>query len=759
MNLYVQDPWETPWETDAHLVQYEIPGEVGCPRLNKSALPWLQAEDKEPVAIYVLIDVDNPGHAPWTDDLLEQAQETLARLPEIQQAGVYLTRHGYRLVWRLPKPIKVSFFEDWRHQFCEYLIEQGIDADPACSSWNHMFRAPSTPHFRPDPDQYDFSALREGETLDWTPPRTPAKGSAPSPGKAGTPVYGPDAPDPKSLPSPTKGEYRKHLEGSPFFEAARANLPLADKGERNSITIKAIGAVLGRADQPDPLVPFRLLAPSVQAQVAEGSRWGVEWLWSKCVWFAGLEAGRREQIEHEKEVSRKLLTKRQKNAAETLGHPDDETVSRHLIIAAPPSYYVLDDERLTYRDAVQGPLLLRELRRHCQSLCPSTENEKGGNLDDRELLARYSTSAREIVMRYGLEDNTYDPETGVLYERAGSVRADLKPRYHAEIARWLELLGGKFHDNLLDWLACLTNVDKPTAALYLQGENGVGKGLLGHGIARLWGAHCDFADITKNFNERLTRTPLVWADEKAEVESSRSASAAVRRLVGSSEFQIRRLYRAPATLQGCPRLLITANNDSALVFQEALSGDDVGALVRRFGHIYAGAEPREYLESLGGQEGTEEWVSGNLIAEHVLWLTENRTVTPGTRYLVEGWAPEFAEDLVTQQSLQGQVCIALVRYLLNPGREEGMPVRDGALHVNGSSLASAWKRLLGSDVRTPTQGDLASALGSMSESKERIRTPNGQVRAWKIKTKVLTRAAERLNLADEEDVQNALEAR
>lgn len=744
------DVWLDQYTTDAHCVAYTLPKDSGdkCPRLNKPGGTYLESEGHTPLVEWMILDVDVP---------LTQAElDRLSEIPEIQNAGLYLTVSGYRLVWALPEPIPYFLAEDHKALFVEYVSTFGIAPDPKCMEWNRMYRMPLVPRYA-NLDEPNFEQIG---TLAWKAPRALQRGQVAS--RASEEWA--SSPRPAIPIVPPKKSAARIFKNSPYFTSVTEGLPLAGHGARNSTTFAAIGYAAKKQVQIDAVEIYTLLAASVQAQVDDGSKWDLAWLWEKINWVCAREAGAREEQDALRYFAEIALAEGQAAMANVLG-VEAEDISRHLVITVDKGVYVMNEGDGSYGDAVSSNLLLRELRRRCPSICPSTTDENGRSLDDRELLARYSTSAvGGVVFKYGLSANFYDARSGVMLERAASPRRDLLPKYHGQIDEWLRIFGGANADKLLDWLACILDVESPIAALYIRGENSVGKGLLGEGLSQIWGAACAFEQASKEFNQRMLDSPLIWADEKAEVDFGRSASALIRRLVGSTDHTIRRLHRPPGTLVGCPRLLFTANNKSAIKFEEALSAEDVQALIRRFGYVDVPSEARDFLESIGGRAATNSWVEGRKIAEHVMWLRDNRSVLPGPRYLVEGWGREFAEDLVVSRSLTGQVIAALLRLLGNHGAAHlpiGISAEGGYLYVYPDALIEKWKDLMPSSKNVPNTRDLVECLSSLSVSGATVRrystVTKRQYRCWQVNGETLIRAAANYG-QDPEDIHRVLYA-
>ena len=127
------------YRTDAHLVTYVVPGAERQVRINKPGLPYFP----RPVQVEVfLCDVDNPGHAPWTDELFAEALEQYETLEILQTAGVYHTEHGRRIVQPVAEPIPVQQVEPYIRRWFLELERAGLAVDWQCADWTRHYRLP-----------------------------------------------------------------------------------------------------------------------------------------------------------------------------------------------------------------------------------------------------------------------------------------------------------------------------------------------------------------------------------------------------------------------------------------------------------------------------------------------------------------------------------------------------------------------------------------------------------------------------------------
>lgn len=344
----------------------------------------------------------------------------------------------------------------------------------------------------------------------------------------------------------------------------------------------------------------------------------------------------------------------------------------------------------------------------------------------KELVHDYGTVARDVVVDLTAQRSYFDEATETIVEAPRPIR--VKAREHRDVDAWLKVFAGPKYERLRQWLAVLPALSEPCAALYLEGEPGVGKSLLAIGASRIWSdGPAALKDTMGNFNDALLACPLVFADEKAPVdERGRVRTDELREFIQARERSLRRKFRDTATIKGCARIILAANNRNLLQTAEHLTEADIAAIVERIFYIRVAEASAEYLKALklDSPETLERWVAGNAIAEHALFLAETLQVPRTNRFLVAGEASDLTNSLAVGTGLRSSVCQWLVSYLLDPLRlarcsksNTVMPlvrVNHGRFFVTARAIHEAWGEYVQQDYNPPTPMAVSRALAGLS---------------------------------------------
>lgn len=355
------------------------------------------------------------------------------------------------------------------------------------------------------------------------------------------------------------------------------------------------------------------------------------------------------------------------------------------------------------------------------------ENNRVRPLRASEILEKYSTMAHTVTADLRIEHSYYDAREKTFFE-ACARRRPILPKFNQDIQTWLEIMGGSYKDQLLDWVACVTRLDRYCAALYLSKHKGTGKTLLANGLARIWGSTpTRLANIVGSFNTDIARCPLIFADEYLPPTWTKSdhASGELRELVGSNSRTLTRKHLPNVELLGAVRVILAANDKTMLPLNESLGSADIDAIGSRFLHIPTPTDAAQYLRSLGGQTGKMSgWVDNNEIAAHALWLRDNRQVNSTGRFIVEGDPNEIRNRLITGTRIGSLVCEVIVRILMQPSRGGPIAVRagNGSLLVSTGGIAEFWESMIKSDKVESTQ-KIGKQLAVMAHN--RITRVNG----------------------------------
>lgn len=705
-------------DTDAHAVAYHVPGEEVSPRLNGESLSYLVSSGAEPMLSVVFVDVDNPGHDPWTggpsgDAACAGLAALLARAPT--GAGGYTTRAGARLVWRLREPLPARRATAFLDALIRYLVSIGIPADSACKDWTRLYRLPYV--VRDGVAQSPIVALDSLGFLDWTPPVNLRE----------SPSLSADVPMDVAPPEDAEWDRLLNVRGlGKYLPKLREGLPLAKEGSRDTTLVKVIAAVADALGTPDARRVFAVVVRSVLADTSEGAP-TVEKAWNRCQHFAAKHADRERVAEIVKATP--------------------------LVVYVGDSYYVLNERSGGYEKPVKAAGLCQQLEQYCPSLARETRTDRNAPLATPAYLAAYGRPAHTVVLEIGRAETTFDSATGTLYEAAASP-VDVNARYHPDVDQWLRFLGGASSDRLLDWLATCLETDRPTCALYLQGRRGCGKTMLAECVASLWGVGASsYEQATAAFNGALAANPVVLADESMTNAFRSSSSADFRRLISATSRTLTRKYLPAGTLKGAIRLVITANDGHALgITNETLNRDSLEAIAERILWVPVSARAANYLVSLGGMEGTAEWIwqgdgKPGKVAEHIHWLSQNRQVKRGSRYLVEGALTEFHTSLTLATGDNPNI-LAVAAMVLNANRsgETAVLRRGDKVYINSNGVRNAWPGMLKS--LPPSLSAISTCLESLSVDQCRETINGRQSSYWVLPLEYVRRTAERLQIGD-----------
>jgi hypothetical protein len=232
-------------------------------------------------------------------------------------------------------------------------------------------------------------------------------------------------------------------------------------------------------------------------------------------------------------------------------------------------------------------------------------------------------------------------------------------------------------------------------------------------------------------------------------------AGAFRSLVAETRHRVEPKGQKVVTVRGAMRVIIAANNDSALPMVGAYSRDDIEAVAARIRWIGCDPAAAGYLRDLGGRKFTLAWLDGLAFARHVRWLELHREVEVGDRFLVPGRMRTYHETLaLTSDRLRVLHAVGSAVLSGTAGmRKAGVRVvaqglngvstgsEPPAVSVDVSLLRARWVGLTG-DTKSPTVGTVVESLRALSGVIEAGRG----ARVYAVPSKYLLLAADRMGL-------------
>lgn len=365
--------------------------------------------------------------------------------------------------------------------------------------------------------------------------------------------------------------------------------------------------------------------------------------------------------------------------------------------------------------------------------------------------------ATEVVASLSAQRHSFDWLTGVLTEACTPLRP-LEPLHDPLIEEWIHVLGGEDSEKLLDWMAICPDLDQLLCAIYFGDQKGVGKSLFAHGMAKLWtpGGPSALDRILGNFNGDLVRCPLIFADEKTTANrwQQDTITEDLREMVSVSSRPLRRLYVESASLNGCIRLILAANNENLLKTNDTATARDMEAIAERFLYISCTEEAERFMLKMRktiGKAGLIGWKEGK-IAQFALWLQKNRDIPENdARFAVEGSIKRMHRILLSSSPWNSMICEWLVRYLDKPNpvdnrseprvrRVMAVDGQPGQLLVNAQAIIDGWKIYMSAVGKTdPQTSKITIALKAIAQDDKPVYDSHDKTRIpyWRINLDIL----------------------
>ncbi len=396
------------------------------------------------------------------------------------------------------------------------------------------------------------------------------------------------------------------------------------------------------------------------------------------------------------------------------------------------------------------------------------------------LMGEYGTVATNYVLDLRAQEAKYEPSQRLFIEAPCPLRK-LTPAFDQDVDAWLRILCGDQIQDVLTFLACITQLDDTCAALMLTGAKGTGKSLLAHGLARLWrtsGPVPMTSAMDPDFNEALSKCPLVFADEQLPKDfKGHGRTSEIREFIASRSRPYKRKFAHETVMLGAIRTIIAANNEDVLAIAENLSVNDIEAVSDRFYHVKVNSTPMvvdgAVILDRAGQPVAEpayyllqvdagSFIFGDKIARHALWLRDNHQYVKQGRFIIKSPDKGFYRALTTKSGLRSALCQWLVGYVREPARVDSardyrVRIHAGRVLVCTSAILDNWT-LYVPNVAVPETGRLAQAItGLAKDSRPHLSVPGGKPRNYReIDTEHMIAWAQQTEFASEEEIREAL---
>ena len=649
---------EAEWTSDSHLTLYRLqrglkpqfrcpiehPGELGFLRLNKGVETSVQQAEFSIGITILAFDydlTDSTGRKTRWNSAGEVAQwmTFFLTLPETlpKPTWFYTTKHGFRIVYELDRPLSCDDAEALYAQLDETWRQADVAFDESCGQWNRLFRLPKTRREGEKAgEEFWRSSLFVLNRVSAEPLRTtkwfrPTTQAVPLSIASATQVPEGDYP----MPEDYQYLFVEELDGgkrrdSKFIKAARRKLnnkPIGEVvfGERKLTdmeswnnsewdtsllsTVSALIALCYECPNACPEGLFGLIHGALEQLNADDQEHSHrDWCedgwdklcrtWAKHVTNNGAP-GRMNGLVPTQDVrmtregaedafqarvasafgeGAAQLTNEQKEAI-------DDGVRRSLILT--------HGKRRWFRKLdgqyVEGPPLA-SIPQAIVSLGLETLFELdawSGNTmklkSDRDLLREYSLSVHQLIPELGrsvVELDVIDQDASPVYRLllpAYNLDPRLEPKFDVECDEYLRILAGTRYERLADCLAAALYPVRPTAAVELRGASGAGKNMIVSAVAQCFAERREAKDSSfAKFNAALAKTCVIHFEEGApEVGKDVRLLNKFRQMVSGGEIEVTEKGVDTESLECFPRIWISTNN----IFMDELLASSRGQLL------------------------------------------------------------------------------------------------------------------------------------------------------------------------------------
>lgn len=489
-----------------------------------------------------------------------------------------------------------------------------------------------------------------------------------------------------------------------------------------------------------------------------------------------------------KDMRKKELEEEQKEELRSFFHSDrdwpytEEEIERWEEVCGltPKTWFLLykKDFFIFNQGGYQGPKTAQEFSVMAgrwalpmQDVQVHIRNEKGvvklKKID--EIVSEYGTVADRVEYDYGAKYSRVEWRPGngtdvqgetVLTIAAGQKRV-LERKYSHDIDQWIRLMSGDKYEMFLDYLAGFPQTAYALPCLYLYGPTGTGKSSFAKGLSRIYrrGEPLSYENATAKFNETVLDTPVVLCDEfiPEAVRKSGQTTAYLRNIVQKTDHMVEVKNGSFYTLKGALRIIITANNLSVITDdKEQLTNMDVAGTVNRFLLLEAAPETREFLEGLEAARFKE--ILDYDLAQHVLWLAENRTIDTSKRFLgIFDPNSQLKSAIVTTKEIPNIMCELLTTAILSNAKGvKGIKFDDEGLYVRQELWSKDTWEALRLEMPKISGGKMARGMALVAYERKAFWVGGKTVNYRKVDMDALMQWVQESQLVDPDEFKEAL---
>lgn len=382
-----------------------------------------------------------------------------------------------------------------------------------------------------------------------------------------------------------------------------------------------------------------------------------------------------------------------------------------------------------------------------------------------ELCKEYGCSVEtEIDIRlesaYFKEDN--NQRSLVL---CGPIKNDFEPKFRKDVDAWLrEFFDAEDYELVCDWLSLFDDLTHPLAGLYIKGPASTGKGVFVQGCAKLWqGGTIKYQHLLGQFNGLLERTPVVWADEN--ISKSVQGSSDVREFITRNEWDLNKKQKDHVNLKGYLRFLFTANNFNMFSnFKDSPDPDDLDAFAARLVSVTVRREAKDFFKADENSTLYKAIVEEGALAEHILWLKEQRRARVRARGARCGvmMGDRNRNGVIARFQVTSPVCDYICNFIIDAllaGRKAKAALGKHTVVHKGKVLVRTEPLISGmiiQDQRMPFKKAEISRNVALLANKQRTKFIEGGDNYYQIDKSLLEAWVENTSYAEWEDIEEAI---